>query len=82
MFCVQVGEVLDDRFQIEELLGEGGMGRVWLAIDNQAQDQAKVKVIVKELKSEFSTNKDIIKGFIKEIEALRKITNPQTVTLI
>ena len=38
-------EVINGRYQVEKLLGQGGMGRVYLANDNQAKQKVAIKVI-------------------------------------
>ncbi|MEM7156683.1 MAG: protein kinase [Myxococcota bacterium] len=39
------GTVLGQRYQVQRLLGEGGMGRVYLAFDSRAQVEVAVKVL-------------------------------------
>jgi serine/threonine protein kinase len=41
---IRAGETIDGRYQIEESLGESGMGRVWKARD-QARDRVKATAI-------------------------------------
>ena len=38
-------EVINDRYQVEKLLGQGGMGRVYLANDNKEKQKVAIKVI-------------------------------------
>ena len=38
------GDVLGGRYQLEELIGEGGMGSVWRAIDRTLERTVAVKV--------------------------------------
>ena len=45
---VLLGAVLEDRFQIEQLLGEGGMGRVYAATELQLRRRCAVKVLLPE----------------------------------
>ncbi len=38
-------EVINGRYQVEKLLGQGGMGRVYLADDNQFNQKVAIKII-------------------------------------
>ncbi|MGE0788259.1 MAG: protein kinase [Sandaracinaceae bacterium] len=42
---VKQGDVLADKYRIEKLLGEGGMGAVWIATNNVLQKQVALKVM-------------------------------------
>jgi serine/threonine protein kinase len=70
MHAELVGSTIDNgRYQIRTLLGAGGMGVVYLAIDSQLQRQVAVKVI----KLTSITNK---KRFDRECQALAQIQSP------
>ncbi len=38
-------EVINERYQVEKLLGQGGMGRVYLADDNKEKQKVAIKII-------------------------------------
>ena len=50
-----IGEVLGNRYELVEKIGEGGMAIVYKARDNKLSRLVAVKV----LKKEFANNKDI-----------------------
>lgn len=81
---MQTGEVLEGRFQITELLGEGGMGQVWLAIDlNHSQPNSdQAKIVIKELKADTISNTYVTSKFNSEIAALKKIKHPGVVGFV
>ena len=39
------GRILASRFELRRLLGRGGMGQVWLAVDSELGEQVAVKVL-------------------------------------
>ena len=57
-----IGEVLGNRYELVEKIGEGGMAIVYKARDNKLSRLVAVKV----LKKEFANNKDISDKFKKE----------------
>ncbi len=61
-----IGKKLDGRYQIEKLVGEGGMADVYLATD-LSQDR---KVAVKILKEEFRHNEELVRRFKNESRAI------------
>lgn len=64
-------------YNIQELLGEGGMGRVYLATHNRIGRQ----VAIKELRQELTANPSIRERFQNEARVLAKLRHPNIVSL-
>ena len=60
-------------YKIEQLIGEGGMGTVYLALN----DQIDQKVAIKVLAPQFVHNADIVKRFKKEASMLSRLNHPR-----
>ena len=45
-----VGQVIDDKYEILKLIGQGGMSRVYLAMDKRLNKQWAIKEIEKRAK--------------------------------
>ncbi|MFM8222446.1 MAG: protein kinase domain-containing protein, partial [Planctomycetaceae bacterium] len=63
------------RYEIEERLGQGGMGQVFLGRDPQTDERAAIKVLSAALVQE----EGFLERFQREIEALRKFSHPHIV---
>ena len=63
------GAVLSGRYEIEQPLGRGGMGRVYKALDRVMEERVAVKV----LRSEFMLDPEMSRRFVSEIKLARKI---------
>lgn len=70
-----VGQVLENRYRVEELIGEGGMGRVYLA---EHVDIGK-KFAVKVLHPVYGRMPDLVERFRREARAASKIGHPNIV---
>ncbi len=64
-------------YQIERLLGAGGMGEVYLAFD----EKLKRKVALKILPSEYISNDERVKRFEMEARAIASLNHPGIVTV-
>lgn len=73
-----LGQTLDGRYLIEQKLGRGGFGAVYLASDNKAVSR---KVVVKIMRPEQASNEWGSKRFKQEVEALSRIDHPSVVGL-
>jgi serine/threonine protein kinase len=73
-----IGQTLDGRYLIEQKLGRGGFGVVYLASDNKA---ASRKVVVKVMHLLEATNEWSRRRFKQEVEALSRIDHPSVVGL-
>ena len=69
VFALIRGTVLAGRYEIEEPLGRGGMGRVYKALDRVMEEHVAVKV----LRSEFMLDPEMSRRFVSEIKLARKI---------
>lgn len=69
--AVEIGAVLAGRYEILELLGEGGMGAVFRAHDRELDRVVALKVI----RPEFASNAQVLQRFKQELVLARQITH-------
>ena len=72
-----IGKVIEGRFEIQKLLGEGGMGSVYLAHQRSVDRQVCIKV----LKREVQQDPTVVKRFLLEAKASSRLTNAHTITI-
>ena len=65
-----IGEILGDRYELIEVIGEGGMAIVYKAKDRKLNRLVAVKI----LKKEFSDNKDIRHCILKATEEFQALS--------
>lgn len=71
------GLVLGERFEIEELLAEGGMGAVYAGLDRQTKSRVAIKVI----QAHSSRQLDALRRFLREARATARVTHPAVVRM-
>jgi len=71
------GQVFHERFQIHRLLGQGGMGRVFLAFDPRLEREVAIKVPLFDLKSD----ETVRQRFLREGRAAGGIRHPNVVAV-
>jgi len=72
-----VGKALDGQYQIEDLLGKGGMGAVYRARHILLGDRVAIKVLPPEMRS----NAEWLRRFQREGQAARRFRHPNAVTV-
>jgi len=72
-----VGRILLGRYRVAEVLGEGGMGKVYLA--EQKMGTATRKVAIKTLHPELSGDPQLVARFHRECETVIQLHHPNTV---
>src|SRR5689334_3767509 len=70
-----VGEVLDDKYRLEHLLGKGGMGAVYLATHLGTERYVALKLI----SPQFMRNKEFVERFKREARAAGRLRHPNVV---
>src|SRR6476659_9936079 len=70
-----VGEVLDDKYQLEKLLGQGGMGAVFLATHLGTERYVALKLI----SPQFMRNEEFVERFKREARAAGRLRHPNVV---
>lgn len=75
---VRVGEILDRKWRLLELLGAGGMGQVFAA----ENVETKARVALKVLRFELAAQKEIVRRFVRERYAANRIGHPAFVRVL
>ena len=70
-----IGQLLDDRYEILEVIGTGGMAIVYKALDHRLNRQVAIKI----LKDEFSGDDEFRRRFRAEGEAVAMLSHPNIV---
>ena len=73
-----VGQLLDGRWQIEEKIGEGGMGAVYAA----SQRSVNRKVAIKTLRAQLNDSEEFVDRFFREAQIATTINDPHCVTIL
>jgi serine/threonine protein kinase len=72
-----IGTIVHEQYQIQELLGEGGMGVVYKALDLELDRLVALKF----LKAELGDNQALIKRFREELKVLAAFNHPNIALL-
>jgi serine/threonine-protein kinase len=75
---VVVGELIADRYELEELVGTGGMSSVYRAHDRLLERDVALKV----LHQQFTGDTDYIERFRREARSVAQLSHPNIVTVI
>jgi serine/threonine-protein kinase len=73
-----VGDVLADRYELEELVGTGGMSSVYKAHDRLLDRTVALKV----LHQQYSSDDEYVERFRREARSVATLTHPNIVTVI
>ncbi len=73
-----VGAVLENAYRIIRLIGEGGMGAVYEAVQLRLNKRVAVKVMARDL----SANREALARFHREAEITSRLGHPHLVTVI
>ena len=72
------GQVIQDRYLLEERLGGGGMGQVWRALDQRLQRVVAIKLIA----PQFVDEPEFLVRFLREAQSIARITHPNVVSIL
>jgi serine/threonine protein kinase len=70
-----VGEILDEKYRLEHLLGQGGMGAVYLATHLGTERYVALKLI----SPQFMRNNEFVERFKREARAAGRLRHPNVV---
>jgi serine/threonine protein kinase len=70
-----VGQVLDEKYRLEQLLGQGGMGAVYLATHLGTERYVALKLI----SPQFMRNSEFVERFKREARAAGRLRHPNVV---
>ncbi len=72
-----IGDVLDETYRVESLLGQGGFGAVYLARQMSMDRQVAIKVLV----AHAMNVEEMIERFRREVMAVRNLSHPNTIRI-
>ena len=72
-----IGNILDDRYEILELIGEGGMAQVFKAVDLRLNRNVAVKI----MRDDLTDDEEFRNRFYAEAHAVAMLSNPNIVAV-
>ena len=72
-----IGKMLDDRYEILEIIGEGGMAIVYRALDHRLNRHVAVKI----MRDEMAADEEFRRRFCAESHAVAMLSNPNIVSV-
>jgi serine/threonine protein kinase/tetratricopeptide (TPR) repeat protein len=72
-------QLIANRFEIQDLLGRGGMGNVYRATDTQTGEIVAVKALNPEI---LARDPSLLERFVREGKALRQLNHPNIVRMV
>ncbi|MBI4556223.1 MAG: serine/threonine protein kinase [Candidatus Hydrogenedentes bacterium] len=66
------GELIADRYQVQRMLGRGGMGVVYLVVDTLTQQRLALKTLL----PQYITHEYAVKRFMREVNVVRQLNHP------
>src|SRR5512134_3203241 len=73
------GRVIASRFQVEHLIGQGGMGEVYRGVDTRTGEHVAIKSLKHEI---VESDPGLVERFQREGEALRQLNHPSIVKML
>ena len=74
----QSGDLIADRYELEELVGTGGMSTVFRARDRQLERRVAIKI----LHEHYAADPEYLERFRREARAVARLSHPNIVTVI
>jgi hypothetical protein len=73
-----IGELIGGRYEVEDLVGTGGMSSVYRARDNVLERKVALKI----LHDHYSSDPEYVERFRREARAIARLNHPNIVTVI
>jgi serine/threonine-protein kinase len=74
----QPGDLIADRYELEEVVGSGGMSSVFRARDLQLEREVAVKILLER----YAADPEYLERFRREARAVARLSHPNIVTVI
>jgi len=74
---LQPDTIINGRYRLERLIGEGGMGMVWAAVDEEGRERVALKL----LKEDGKKNELLLRRFAREARAAMAVAHPNVVRI-
>lgn len=75
-----IGQIIDDKYEILKLIGQGGMSKVYLAMDRRLNKQWAVKEIEKRARDR--NNEIVVQSAIAEANLIKQLDHPAIVRIV
>ena len=72
-----IGRILDGRYEIQSMIGEGGMAVVYKATDHRLNREVAVKI----MRPEMAEDEEFRRRFLTEAHAVAKLSNHNIVAI-